>query len=40
MADTVPSAAAQAIIAAGRRLDQLGWVPATAGNLSIRNHPA
>ena len=36
MADTVPSAAAQAIIAAGRRLDQLGWVPATAGNLSIR----
>lgn len=28
--------AAAAIISAGRRMDELGWVPATAGNLSIR----
>jgi methylthioribulose-1-phosphate dehydratase len=28
--------AAAAIVAAGQRLDQLGWVPATAGNISIR----
>lgn len=29
-------AAADAIVAAGRRLDALGWVPATAGNFSVR----
>ncbi|MBR0679572.1 methylthioribulose 1-phosphate dehydratase [Roseomonas eburnea] len=28
--------AAAAIAAAGRRMDTLGWVPATAGNLSVR----
>lgn len=28
--------AAAAIVAAGRRMDAMGWVPATAGNLSIR----
>ncbi len=28
--------AAAAIVAAGRRLDALGWVPATAGNFSVR----
>jgi methylthioribulose-1-phosphate dehydratase len=30
------SLAAAAIVAAGRRMDRHGWVPATAGNLSIR----
>ncbi|WP_439598114.1 methylthioribulose 1-phosphate dehydratase [Falsiroseomonas sp.] len=28
--------AAEAIVAAGRRLDARGWVPATAGNFSVR----
>jgi methylthioribulose-1-phosphate dehydratase len=28
--------AAAAIVAAGRRMDAMGWVPATAGNISIR----
>ncbi|SDC67434.1 methylthioribulose 1-phosphate dehydratase [Belnapia rosea] len=28
--------ATAAIIAAGQRLDRLGWVPATAGNISVR----
>jgi methylthioribulose-1-phosphate dehydratase len=32
----IPEHAAQAIVEAGRRLDRLGWVPATAGNLSVR----
>ena len=32
----VPSSAAAAIIAAGRRMDALGFVPATAGNISVR----
>lgn len=32
----IPPAIVQAIIAAGRRLDALGLVPATAGNFSIR----
>jgi methylthioribulose-1-phosphate dehydratase len=36
---TVPEAVAQAIIAAGRRLDALGMVPATAGNISVRLDP-
>ncbi len=35
----VPDAASQAIIAAGRRMDQRGWVPATAGNISLRLSP-
>ena len=29
-------AATEAIIQAGRRMDRFGWVPATAGNISIR----
>jgi methylthioribulose-1-phosphate dehydratase len=33
---SVPAAVAEAIVAAGRRLDALGFVPATAGNFSIR----
>jgi methylthioribulose-1-phosphate dehydratase len=33
---SVPPPIAEAIIAAGRRLDALGLVPATAGNFSIR----
>lgn len=32
----VPSEVSRAIIEAGRRLDRFGWVPATAGNFSIR----
>ncbi|WP_421990836.1 methylthioribulose 1-phosphate dehydratase [Roseococcus sp.] len=32
----IPQTATDAIRAAGRRMDQLGWVPATAGNISIR----
>lgn len=32
----IPAAVATAIVAAGRRLDALGLVPATAGNFSIR----
>jgi methylthioribulose-1-phosphate dehydratase len=32
----IPDGVAQAIVAAGRRLDQRNWVPATAGNISIR----
>ena len=32
----VPPEIAAAIIEAGRRLDRLGWVPATAGNFSVR----
>jgi methylthioribulose-1-phosphate dehydratase len=35
----VPAPVAQAIVAAGRRLDALGLVPATAGNFSIRLDP-
>jgi methylthioribulose-1-phosphate dehydratase len=33
---SVPQAVAEAICAAGRRMDALGFVPATAGNISIR----
>ena len=33
---SVPAEAATAIIEAGRRLDRFGWVPATAGNFSVR----
>jgi methylthioribulose-1-phosphate dehydratase len=36
MPEAVPPDVAGAIIEAGRRLDRLGWVPATAGNFSIR----
>lgn len=32
----LPAEAVEAIRAAGRRLDQRGWVPATAGNISLR----
>jgi len=31
-----PAWAIEAIIQAGRRMDQRGWVPATAGNISVR----
>jgi methylthioribulose-1-phosphate dehydratase len=34
--DAVPGELAEALIAAGRRMDQRGWVPATSGNLSAR----
>lgn len=36
---TLPAAAAEAILAAGRRMDAMGWVPATAGNISVRLGP-
>jgi methylthioribulose-1-phosphate dehydratase len=32
----IPEAALQAIIGAGRRMDRFNWVPATAGNFSVR----
>ncbi len=32
----VPVRAQEAIIQAGRRMDRRGWVPATAGNISLR----
>ncbi|MBB3897211.1 methylthioribulose 1-phosphate dehydratase [Roseococcus suduntuyensis] len=32
----LPAEAVETIRAAGRRLDQRGWVPATAGNISLR----
>jgi methylthioribulose-1-phosphate dehydratase len=32
----IPGWAVQAIISAGRRMDARGWVPATAGNISVR----
>nr|WP_314072539.1 methylthioribulose 1-phosphate dehydratase [uncultured Roseococcus sp.] len=32
----IPHTAIEAIRAAGRRMDSLGWVPATAGNISVR----
>ena len=32
----IPAHVADAIIGAGRRMDQRGWVPATAGNISQR----
>jgi methylthioribulose-1-phosphate dehydratase len=35
---TLSPEAVEAIRAAGRRLDQRGWVPATAGNISLRLH--
>jgi len=36
MADPIPEAAIHAIVEAGRRMAGHGWVPATAGNLSVR----
>ncbi|WP_424810941.1 methylthioribulose 1-phosphate dehydratase [Roseococcus sp. YIM B11640] len=33
---SIPEMATEAIRAAGRRMDALGWVPATAGNISVR----
>ena len=36
MTEAVPTDAAEAIIAAGRRMDSRGWVPATAGNISLK----
>jgi methylthioribulose-1-phosphate dehydratase len=33
---SIPETATDAIRAAGRRMDALGWVPATAGNISVR----
>ncbi|WP_137127867.1 methylthioribulose 1-phosphate dehydratase [Roseomonas sp. HF4] len=36
---TLPEDAAGAILAAGRRMDAMGWVPATAGNISLRLAP-
>ena len=36
MSDQAFAAATAAIIAAGQRMDRFGWVPATAGNLSVR----
>jgi methylthioribulose-1-phosphate dehydratase len=34
--DAVPETVAASLVAAGRRMDQRGWVPATSGNLSAR----
>jgi methylthioribulose-1-phosphate dehydratase len=36
VAPAVPHELAEALVAAGRRMDQRGWVPATSGNLSAR----
>ena len=36
MSDEAFAAATAAIIAAGQRMDRFGWVPATAGNISVR----
>ena len=37
-ARVIPAWAIEAIVQAGRRMDARGWVPATAGNLSVRLH--
>lgn len=36
MSQTAPAWAVDAIIRAGQRMDARGWVPATAGNISVR----
>ena len=36
MADPIPEAAIRAIVEAGRRMAERNWVPATAGNISVR----
>jgi methylthioribulose-1-phosphate dehydratase len=33
---TIPAWAIEAIVQAGQRMDRFGWVPATAGNISVR----
>lgn len=36
MTQATPAWAIEAIVQAGQRMDQRGWVPATAGNISVR----
>ena len=36
MSQTTPAWAVDAIVRAGQRMDARGWVPATAGNISVR----
>jgi methylthioribulose-1-phosphate dehydratase len=36
VAEQTPAWAIEAIVRAGRRMDERGWVPATAGNISVR----
>ncbi|WP_043832762.1 methylthioribulose 1-phosphate dehydratase [Muricoccus aerilatus] len=36
MPDPIPDAAVQAVVEAGRRMAERNWVPATAGNISVR----
>ncbi len=36
MLDATPAWAIEAIVRAGQRMDSRGWVPATAGNISVR----
>ncbi|TPG45496.1 methylthioribulose 1-phosphate dehydratase [Roseomonas nepalensis] len=36
MPDAIPEAAVAAVIEAGRRMAERNWVPATAGNISVR----
>ena len=36
MTEPTPAWAIEAIIQAGRRMDSRNWVPATAGNISVR----
>jgi methylthioribulose-1-phosphate dehydratase len=36
VATSIPRDLAEALVSAGRRMDQRGWVPATSGNLSAR----
>jgi methylthioribulose-1-phosphate dehydratase len=38
-ATPIPAWAADSIVGAGRRMDRRGWVPATAGNISVRLGP-
>ena len=40
MTEQTPAWAIEAIVRAGHRMDQRGWVPATAGNISVRLGPA
>lgn len=39
MTEQTPAWAIEAIVRAGRRMDERGWVPATAGNISVRLDP-
>ena len=36
MPDPIPDAAVRAVVEAGRRMAERNWVPATAGNISVR----